>query len=354
MKNSLLIQKIKRAMKHAATASSVLTLTVVSLLLAAPGQAAANTHTKTKIRLVALSSAPGFNIWAAKELGFFEQEGLEVESLKFVPNGPAAVAAGYAGSWDAAYLGGPPAINAGAKFNLQVAGLLDVQQSNYKVFIRNDAPRENIAQYLTGKTALTITASNLHYFLDTCLKHHKVDPASVKKINLAPPNIVTAADSGQGEIISNWAPFTMQLENSGKYRVLCEDNKQIGLQTFDAYVIHPDFIKAKPQAAAAFIRAVYRVNALMNTDFERMLALSNKFFNEIGLKLTPEQIRYSFKVQTYPSLEESLTLMKTGQIKTALEQAATFLVGVGAMESVPPINFINTEFIEAAIRRGNK
>lgn len=348
MQNIRLFEQLRRA--KVAVGTSVLALAAIM----ASGSVAAQT-TPTKIRLMSLNSISGFNLWAAKELGFYAQEGLDVESLKFVPNGPAAVAAGYAGAWDAGYLGGPPALNAGAKFGLQIAGLLDTQKNFYKVYVKSDVPTQNLAQYLTGKTALTITASNLQYFLDACLKYYKVDPETVKMVNVAsPPNIVTAAAAGQGDIVSNWAPFTKQIDALGKYRAICDSNSQVGIKTFDAYVLNPNFVKAHPDGAAAFIRAVYRVNALMNSDRDKMVALSNKYLNEIGIKLTPDQVRYGFEVATYPSVAETIALMKGGEIKTALEDEGKFLVRIGAMQSVPDINFINPEFVESAQKKGVK
>ena len=339
------------------TFASGLMLGAASICMAlAPATASAQDASKkpTKIRLAALSTPNGFPIWAANELGFYKQEGLEVESLKFFPSGPAAVASGYAGAWDAAYLGGPPAINAGSKFGLKVVGLLNLQHATLKVYVRKDVPNEGLAEYLKGKTALTVTASNLHYFLDACLKHYKVDPTSVRMVNQTPPNIVTAANAGQAEIISNWAPHTAVIDATGKYRAICDAQAQVGITTFDAYVVHPAFAKANPEATAAYLRAVYKVSALMRSDYPKMLILANKYFDEIGLKLSPEHIRYSFEVQTYPSVEESITLLKSGQIASSLEAAAKFLVGVGAMETVPPIDFVTPEFLERARASGAK
>ena len=327
-------------------------IVAISTMVGFLGVDAGNTHARaaelTKIRIVSLNSIPGFLIWAAKDLGYYKEEGLDVVSLNFIPNGPAAVAAGYAGAWDAAYLGGPPAINAGSKFGLLVAGLLDWQRSNYKVYIRKDAPAADLRAYLTGKTALTITASNLHYFLDACLRLHKVDPTTVKMVNLAPPNIVTAAEGGQGDIISDWAPFTSVIDATGKYRAICENNEQVGIKTFDAYVLHPKFAKEHPEAAAAFIRAVYRVNDKVTNNFDEMLRLSAKYFDEIGIKLPPDQIKAGFEVETYPSIDESLQKFKSGEVKAALEQSAKFLVSIGAMDSLPNIDFVTSQFLELA------
>ena len=342
-------------LRHTLTSSLMVCGVAICVALApAVAEAQAAAKKPIKIRLAALSTPNGFLIWAANELGFYQKEGLEVESLKFFPSGPAAVASGYAGAWDAAYLGGPPAINAGSKFGLKVVGLLNLQHGTLKVYVRKEVPNEGLAEYLKGKTALTVTASNLHYFLDACLRSYKVDPTTVRMVNQTPPNIVTAANAGQAEIVSNWAPHTAVIDATGKYRAICDAQAKVGIKTFDAYVVHPDFAKANPEATTAFVRAVYKVNALMVSDYPKMLNLANKYFDEIGLKLSPEHIRYSFEVQTYPSIDESLALIKSGQIADSLEGAAKFLVSVGAMESVPAINFVTSEFLERARATGAK
>ena len=342
-------------LRHTLTSSLMVCGVAICVALApAVAQAQAVAKKPIKIRLAALSTPNGFLLWAANELGFYQKEGLEVESLKFFPSGPAAVASGYAGAWDAAYLGGPPAINAGSKFGLKVVGLLNLQHGTLKVYVRKEVPNEGLAEYLKGKTALTVTASNLHYFLDACLRSYKVDPTTVRMVNQTPPNIVTAANAGQAEIVSNWAPHTAVIDATGKYRAICDAQAKVGIKTFDAYVVHPDFAKANPEATTAFVRAVYKVNALMVSDYPKMLNLANKYFDEIGLKLSPEHIRYSFEVQTYPSIDESLALIKSGQIADSLEGAAKFLVSVGAMESVPAINFVTSEFLERARASGAK
>lgn len=336
--------------------ATIIALAVSGLALGAatPPAGAETNKPMTKIRLVSLNSMPGMFIWAAKELGYYKEEGLDVDSLNFYPNGPAEIASGYAYAWDAAYMGGPPAINAGAKFGLLIAGLLDWQKTNYGVFIRKDADAGDLTSYLRNKTALTITASNLQYFLDACLRHYKVDPESVKMINMTPANIFAAAEGGQGDIISDWAQFRGKLASSGKYKAICDNNAQVGIETFDAYVIHPKFAKAHPEAAAAFIRAVYRVNALVAKDPKAVLPLAQKYFAEVGSKLTADEIVPLLLQQSYPSLQESLDLIHSGKVNNALVQSARFLKSVGAMEEIPKIDFVTTQFIEAAMKADKK
>lgn len=338
-------------------AGTVSALVGASMVLGVPfGSAAAETSKPLpKIRLVSLNTIPGFLIWGAKELGYFKEEGVDVVSLKFYPNGPAEIASGYAGAWDAGYMGGPPSINAGSKFGLLIGGILDWQRTNYSAFIRKGATKgQSLTEYLKGKTALTITASNLQFFLDACLRHHNVDPSTVKMINMTPPNIYTAARGGEGDIISDWGQFALYLSNNDKFEAICDSNKQVGIQTFDAYVIHPKYAKEHPDGASAFIRAVYRVNDKLTNDQQSMMPLIKKYLAEIGSKLPEKDIKPMIDVQSYPSPEESLELINSGQVKGALEQSAKFLASIGAIESVPKIDFITTKFIEDAIKHRKK
>lgn len=324
-----------------------------SLLLAGATRARAQSSTKmTRMNVMALPSHPGFPLWAARELGYFKEEGLDVPPITFFPSGPAAVASGYAGAWDGGFLGGPPTISAGAKYGLLVAGLCDVQIEGYEVFVRKDAPGvDNLTTYLPGKTALTAVGSNMQYFLNACLAKHGVKPSSVKMVNLRPPNIVTAANGGQGDIISDWYPFTGELAATGKYKAICSKNEQVGINTYDFYVIRPAFAQENPEAAVAFLRAVYRINDMLRTRPTETYPLAERYFNAVGLKLDPTVVKGGFEMGLYPSIEESIKRIKSGEVAQALTKTSEFLVEIGSLERVPEINFVTAEFLEKTLKK---
>ncbi|MFV0473463.1 MAG: ABC transporter substrate-binding protein, partial [Pikeienuella sp.] len=167
------------------TRRSVVTGAGALLLSGSAGVRRARAQSKIKMNVMALPTHPGFPLWAARDLGFFSDEGLDVPPISHFPSGPAAIAAGYAGAWDCGYLGGPPTISAGVKYNLLVAGLDNVQVDNYEVFVRKDAEgAEDLASYLPGKTALTAVGSNMQYYLNACLNTHGVDPGAVRMVNV--------------------------------------------------------------------------------------------------------------------------------------------------------------------------
>lgn len=320
------------------------------LLLAGATRARAQSAKKlTKMNVMSLPTHAGFPLWAARELGYFKEEGLDVPPITYFPSGPAAVSSGYAGAWDGGYLGGPPTISAGVKYGLLVAGFANVQVDPYGVFVRKDAPGvDNLATYLPGKIALTAVGSNMQYFLNACLAKNGVKPASVQMVNLKPPNIVTAADGGQGDIISDWYPFIEELKASGKYKSICSRNDQVGINTYDFFVIRPAFAQENPEAAAGFLRAVYRINDMMSTRLSEALPLADRYFKEIGLKLDPAIVKGGFGTSLYPTIEESIKRIKSGEVATALKQTSEFLVEIGSLEKMPEINFVTAKYLELA------
>lgn len=319
------------------------------LLTGAGGVRRARAQAKTKMNVMALPTHPGFTLWAARDLGFFSEEGLDVPPITYFPSGPAAIAAGYAGAWDCGYLGGPPTISAGVKYGLLVAGLNNIQMSLYEVFVRKGAEgADDLAAYLPGKTALTAVGSNMQYFLNACLNTHGVDPSEVRMVNVKPPNIPSAAEGGQGEIVSTWYPFNKAVENTGEFRSICNTNKDVGINTYDFYVIRPTFAEENPEAAVGFLRAVYRVNDMIREDLESALPLVEKYYNEIGVKLAPEYIPGGFDGAVYPSMKEALERMKSGEVKATLESTSEFLVDIGSLDAKPDVNFITTEYLEKA------
>lgn len=304
----------------------------------------------TPIRLASLNSNPGFLIWAANDLGYFKKYCLTVSNLTFYATGPDEVSTGYAGAWDAGYMGGPPAIDSGIKFGLLTAGVLDWQKTNYEVFIRKSVGNVDLHSYLSGKTALTATASNMQFFLDACLAHYGVAESAVHYVNLSPPNIVSAAGGGSGQIISDWAPYTDQLQATGAYRPICTSDSQVGIHTFDSYVVQPSYARAHPRATAEFLAAVYSVNKLMRDDYSKMLQLSYTYFNDEGITLPHKEIAEGFTVMAYPSIQTALGYINSGKVVANLDAAAKFLVQVGALPNVPKIDFVTAKYLKEALK----
>src|SRR3569623_2689084 len=73
----------------------------------------------SKVPMVLISQANegGFPLWLAKKLNYFSDTGFDA-TIKYFPNGGAALASGASGDWQGGWIGSPPAITGWAKFGL--------------------------------------------------------------------------------------------------------------------------------------------------------------------------------------------------------------------------------------------
>ena len=98
---------------------------------------------QTKINLNSQPNEAGFPMWLANDLGYFAENGLEVD-IEYFPNGGAALATGATNQWQAGWTGGPPAVSGWEKFNLVSVAAMQKESQNLKLYMRNDV--------LEGKT----------------------------------------------------------------------------------------------------------------------------------------------------------------------------------------------------------
>src|SRR3954471_18290339 len=76
-----------------------------------------------KMVLISQSNEAGFPLWLAKKLNYFSGNGIDA-TIKYFPNGGAALASGAAGDWQGGWIGSPPAITGYAKFGLTPVGTM--------------------------------------------------------------------------------------------------------------------------------------------------------------------------------------------------------------------------------------
>ena len=88
--------------------------------------------------LISQSNEAGFPLWLAKKLGYFSENGIDA-TIKYFPNGGAALASGAAGDWQGGWIGSPPAITGWAKFGLTPVGTMMKEDRNIKLIMRKDA-----------------------------------------------------------------------------------------------------------------------------------------------------------------------------------------------------------------------
>ena len=323
--------KIER--RAVATVLAIAAATVLLQPLAAGAQA-------TPVPMVVISQANegGFPIWLAKRLGYFKENGIDA-TIKFFPNGGAALASGAAGDWQGGWIGSPPAITGWAKFGLIPVGTMMKEDRNIKLIMRKDALKgSSPADVLATKPIGSVPNSTWAQVLFACAKHFKVDPAKMKVVPLDPP--VTRQSLRSGEVASGMTDSSPDIDlvnDKTNFDVVC-DGAVAGTSVIDPWVVTKKFAAENPAAAARFAEAAFRADEAIMKDREQAVKWLLEYYKDAGIDGNETKARYTLGYRDYQTLDQALADMRSGATEKALTETAQVFVAGGAYDKVPDLN----------------
>ncbi len=324
--------KIERRMLAAA-------LTLAGLVAGAfPGAALAQAAAPVPMVLISQSNEAGFPLWLAKKLGYFSDNGIDA-TIKYFPNGGAALASGAAGDWQGGWIGSPPAITGWAKFGLTPVGTMMKEDRNIKLIMRKDALKGSTpATVLTTKPIGSVPNSTWSQVLFACAKHFNVDPGKMKVVPLDPP--VTRQSLRSGEVASGTTDSSPDIDlvnDKANYEVVC-DGAVAGTSVIDPWIVTKKFATENPAAAARFVEAGYRASEAIMKDREKAVAWLLEFYKDVGIEGSEAKARYTLGYRDYQTLDQALADMRSGASEKALTETAQVFVAGGAYDKVPDLN----------------
>ena len=324
--------KIDRRMLAAIGATAALAAGAVH-----PRAALAQTAAPVPMVLISQSNEAGFPLWLAKRLGYFSENGIDA-TIKYFPNGGAALASGAAGDWQGGWIGSPPAITGWAKFGLTPVGTMMKEDRNIKLIMRKDALNGSTpAAVLTSKPIGSVPNSTWSQVLFACAKHFKVDPAKMKVVPLDPP--VTRQSLRSGEVASGTTDSSPDMDlvnDKANYEVVC-DGAIAGTSVIDPWIVTKKFATENPAAAARFVEAGFRANELIMKDRERAVAYLLEFYKDVGIDGNEAKARYTLGYRDYQTLDQALADARSGASEKALTETAQVFVAGGAYDKVPDL-----------------
>ncbi|WP_119696814.1 ABC transporter substrate-binding protein [Microbacterium halotolerans] len=311
------------------------------------GGSTADADGVTHITAASQSNPTGFSLWLAEELGYFDEAELDVE-IQYAENGGALLASGAAGDWQAGWIGAPPLLTGYDSWGLLPTGSMLTENKNIILFMDNDvldgsSPAEALASTPVGVVANSVSAQ----LLFACADSLGVEASDIETVPLDPAAIVNGMlnddiDAGVAFAAGNW-PL---VEDPDKYAQVCDGDKA-GAQLIDPYMITPAFWSENPDAAAAYLDAVYRANEyILDTPQEEVTPHLMDFLDSIGADFPEEVAEYSLSVKNYFTLDEALEQMRSGAFSDGLTDTAEFLVDAGVYDEMPDIEAMTAEGID--------
>lgn len=223
-----------------------------------------------KIRVGYLADFAGTSAVAiAKEKGFFEEENLDVELVKFL-NGPAEVDAMIAGDIQFAYIGhGAHSLAIQGKVNVLFPNGL----SKSEQIIVGEWARVNSIADLKGKTIGTQLGTSGDILLDIVLRKVGLTKNDVNIINMDVNQIVSAMVVKNVDAVSIWAPYTFEITKllGHEVSVLTSITNYLDEAVFpSSWIVTPDYQNKNEDIVNRFSMAIlkamdYRANNMDET-----------------------------------------------------------------------------------------
>jgi len=333
-----------------AAAAVVLTASVaLTLTSCAGGGSAGATDSEgiTHITIASQTNPTGFSPWLAEELGYFKEAGLDVE-IQYAENGGALLASGAAGDWQAGWIGAPPLLTGYDSWGLIPAGTMLTENANIILFMDSDilegsTPAEALAETPVGVVANSVSAQ----LLFACAESMGVDASEIETVPLDPAAIVNGMlnddiDAGVAFAAGDW-PLVQEPD---KYAQVCNGD-DAGTELIDPFMVTPSFWSSNPEAAAAYLDAVYRANEyILEAPEDELNSYLMGFLDSIGADFPQEVAEYSLSVKKYFTLDQALEQMKSGEFADALAATAQFLYDAGVYDEMPDVEGMTKQGIE--------
>ncbi|HZH05679.1 MAG TPA: taurine ABC transporter substrate-binding protein [Lautropia sp.] len=241
---------------------------------------------------------------------------------------------------------------------VQLVWILDDIGAAEVLVARNGSGIEKLAD-LKGKKIGVPFTSTTHFHTMVALEAAKIDPASVRILNLRPPEVAAAWERGDIDATFIWEPVLSRVLANGKPLITSgEIAKQTGKATFDGVVVNTDWAKTNGNFVTQFIKVMAAADADYRANKEKWAANSPqvKAIAEIsGAKV--EDVPAGLSLYGFPSLQEQASKTwlgggKDGGAARSLAETSAFLKSQGTIQQVLPDYSVgvNPTYVEAAAK----
>jgi NitT/TauT family transport system substrate-binding protein len=260
-------------------ASTLRRLLATSLLLTLSGMSGAAVAAELTI---AVSRSPlSLLFFVAESRGYFAAEGVQV-TLKEAIGGPRAMRMLADGKADLATSSDTVVMfNSFERNDFAVIATFGTNNKDVN-FIAGKALGDAHPKQLVGKRIGMVVASASHYFADSWLIFHGVDPKLTRPVSLQPETMATALAKGEVDAVAIWDPYsfnilktvpgTKLLPNPGIYNLsfnLIADRKLLGTRDDELASVLRALLRAEHdvQAEPGKAQAILRERLKLDQDF---------------------------------------------------------------------------------------
>jgi len=205
----------------------------------------------------------------AKEKGFFEEKGLNVEVSNFT-SGKQCLETVIGGGADIATTAEAPT-TAAAMAKQPIAFLARMEYSDLKTLTLKSSSINSLSDLKGKKIGFTAGTGGEVYTMKV-LKEAGLTPDNVELVNLRPQEMVPALTSGSIDAYNTWEPHVNNGEKALGDKVQLLDTKGIYSETFNI-VTMIDYLEENPKVVDSFLRALIEAEKWMKDNPEEAITV---------------------------------------------------------------------------------
>ncbi|MEW6262182.1 MAG: ABC transporter substrate-binding protein [Thermodesulfobacteriota bacterium] len=258
-----------------------------------------------------------FLTWQAIKDGTGKKYNLDMEMVYF-DSGMLQVEALPAKQWDVGALGAVPMVMAALRYGSYMIGMTHDDAFNVFIMARpnsdvlkvkganRDYPNMyGTAESVRGKTILATTVSAGHYVLSTWLKRLGLKDSDVKIMNMEQGQAVAAFESGKGDIVALWAPFTMSGLSKGWKKVA--NGEDCGATVPLVIITSKEYGDKYPDRVAKYLKMYFAQVDRQIKEKQSQAKEYQRFLKEwAGIELNDQMISMDIDLHPMYTLERNL------------------------------------------------
>ena len=297
----------------------------LSLQLVACSNSDKKSEAKEKIVVSGINGSVNFTpIYIGNEKGFFEKEGIDVDTVLF-DNGPVQMEALASDSWDLGFTGVGGVLSGLVSYNAKLVGATNTDNGTQTVWVRSDGKiaaagkgKNTINPEIVGDhdswkgaTVLCNSGTVLEYLLIKTLKGFDLDISDVSVITMDAPTANSAFQAGQGDasVITGAISFA---EDKKDYTQASSGNMaKTGLEC--SIIANPNSYEdsEKYNTMVKFMKVYWDVVKWMGENKEEAAKLCSEFNAECGITLDEKTASLYLAQDPYYDAKSVLERMNT-------------------------------------------
>jgi NitT/TauT family transport system substrate-binding protein len=276
-----------------------------------------------------------YTLIIAKEKGFFEKHGVDVEPLYYdtLSDTYPDLAAGQI---DGALIAMGDIININHNMDMKVVAVSD--DGGADSIVAN--PDINSIEDLKGKTVGVLTGSQYELMVVQMLRSASMSTDDVNVVKVDPEDTVSALNSNQVQAMYTWEPFLSDAISNGN-KVLFPAEK---MRLFpDTIVFRKSLVDERPDDIRAFLRAWFEAvdYRLQNPEETRTIVAEY-----LGIDLEEVQLDSNLKIFTLDDNKAAFDLQNEASIYETTRITSDYLISIGSVaQQVDPLELLDPTYL---------